>query len=89
MAYGPPCAEHPASGSRRFPEPVLRLPEGARDRWLIVYLDRLVTRDAMDLGVPRDPVRLRRFFEAWALNTADEVSDRKLLDAAGVDRKTG
>ncbi|MGH8929125.1 MAG: ATP-binding protein [Egibacteraceae bacterium] len=72
-----------------FPEPVLRLAELTRARWLISYLDRLVTRDAMDLGLSRDPVRLRRFFEAWALNTAGEVTDRKLLDAAGIDRRTG
>ncbi|MGH8906918.1 MAG: ATP-binding protein [Egibacteraceae bacterium] len=72
-----------------FPEPVLRLSEATRDRWLVSYLDRVVTRDAMDLGVSRDPVRLRRFFEAWALNTAGEATDRKLLDAAGIDRRTG
>ncbi|MGH8903983.1 MAG: ATP-binding protein [Egibacteraceae bacterium] len=72
-----------------FPESVLRLSERTRPRWLTGYLDRLLTRDAMELGVWRDPVRLRRFFEAWALNTAGEVTDHKLLDTAGVDRRTG
>jgi predicted AAA+ superfamily ATPase len=38
--------------------------------------------------MPRDPVRLQRFFEAYALNTAGEVTERTLHESAGINRKT-
>jgi uncharacterized protein len=71
-----------------FPDPVLGLPLERRPRWHLSYLDQLLTRDAAEVDTVRDPVRLGRFFEAYALNTAGEVSDRKLYEAAGIDRKT-
>lgn len=60
----------------------------ARQRWLSSYVDQLLTRDATDLDAARDPVRLRRYFEAYALNTAGIVDDKTLHDAAGINRKT-
>ncbi|MGE5282496.1 MAG: ATP-binding protein [Chloroflexota bacterium] len=71
-----------------FPEPVLSLGAEARGRWLDGYIDQLLTRDALDVEPRRDPARLRRFFETYALNTAGIVSDATLLRAAGINRRT-
>ncbi|HSL08953.1 MAG TPA: hypothetical protein VK887_13405 [Pseudonocardiaceae bacterium] len=48
----------------------------------------MLTRDAADVDTPRDPTRLLRFFQAYTLNTAGEVTDRILYEAAGVNRRT-
>lgn len=71
-----------------FPGPALQMSAGARARWLEGYIDQLVTRDAAGIDPRRDPVRLRRYFEAYALNTAGTVSDATLLRAAGINRRT-
>lgn len=71
-----------------FPGPALQMGAGARARWLEGYIDQLVTRDAAGIDPRRDPVRLRRYFEAYALNTAGTVSDATLLRAAGINRRT-
>ncbi len=71
-----------------FPEPALRLTSGARERWLESYVEHLITRDAEQVEGGRDPVRLRRFFEALALNTAGIVEDRTIYEAAGINRRT-
>ena len=72
-----------------FPEPALRFGAEARRRWLESYVDHLLTRDAEQIDGGRDPVRLRRYLEAFALNTAGNVRDTTLLEAAGINRKTG
>jgi len=71
-----------------FPEPALRLGETARRAWLESYVDHLLTRDAEQIDGGRDPARLRRYLEAYALNTAGIVDERTLFDAAGINRKT-
>lgn len=71
-----------------FPEPALRLSGPARRYWLESYVEQLLTRDAEQAGAARDPVRLRRYFEAYALNSAGVVDDKTLYDTAAVDRKT-
>ncbi len=71
-----------------FPEPALRLSESGRHRWLGSYVDQLVTRDALDLESGRDPVRLRRFLEAIAINSAGIVNDVTLYESAGVTKAT-
>lgn len=71
-----------------FPEPALALSESARQRWLESYIDQLLTRDALHLGTGRDPARLRRYFEAYALNSAGIVEDKTLYDAARINRRT-
>lgn len=71
-----------------FPEPALRLGVAARRRWLESYVDHLLTRDAEQVEGGRDPVRLRRYLEAFALNTARIVEDQTLFEAAGINRKT-
>ena len=71
-----------------FPEPALRLSESARERWLDSYIDQLLTRDALQLEGGRDPVRLRRYFEAYALNSAGVAEEKTIYEAAGINRKT-
>ena len=71
-----------------FPEPALRLGVAARRRWLESYVDHLLTRDAEQVEGGRDPVRLRRYLEAFALNTAGIVEDQTLFEAAGINRRT-
>jgi uncharacterized protein len=71
-----------------FPSPVLHLQGTARRRWLDGYLDQILTRDASQVAGDRDPVRLRRYFEALASNTAGVVEDKTLYDAAGINART-
>lgn len=71
-----------------FPEPLLRLSGSGRQAWLDGYLDQLLTRDAEELVNLRDPARLRRYFEAVALNTAGLAEHQTLYTAAGIDRHT-
>ena len=71
-----------------FPEPALTLSAAARERWLESYVEHLITRDAEQIDGGRDPARLRRFFEALAINTAGIVEDRTIFEAAGINRKT-
>ena len=72
-----------------FPEPALRFGAEARRRWLESYVEHLLTRDAEQIDGGRDPVGLRRYLEAYALNTAGIVRDTTLLEAAAINRKTG
>jgi hypothetical protein len=71
-----------------FPEPALRFSDEGRRHWLESYVEHLLTRDAEQVDGGRDPVRLRRFLEAYALNTAGVVEEKTLLEAAGINRKT-
>jgi hypothetical protein len=71
-----------------FPEAALELSGTARDRWLSSYIEQLLTRDALQLESGRDPDRLRRYFEAYALNSAGIVEEKTLHEAAGINRKT-
>jgi predicted AAA+ superfamily ATPase len=71
-----------------YPEAVLRLSRDARGAWLDGYLEQLLTRDVEVLGAPRDPARLRRYFQAVALSTAGLAEHKTLYDAAAINRKT-
>jgi predicted AAA+ superfamily ATPase len=71
-----------------FPEPALGLTSAARVAWLESYVDQVVTRDAPRIGSVRDPTRLRRYFETYALNTAGTVADSTFYQVAGIDRRT-
>lgn len=71
-----------------FPEATFALSGSTRERWLESYLDQLLTRDAPRIGGLRDPARLRRYFEAYALNSAGIPDDKTLFEAAGLNRKT-
>lgn len=70
-----------------FPDVVLgRLSGEARQLWLDSYVDDLLTHDVP--GVIRAPTRLRRYFEALAINSAGLPEEKTLYDAAGIDHKT-
>jgi predicted AAA+ superfamily ATPase len=71
-----------------FPEAALSPSERTRSRRVESYLDQLLTRDATKVDGPRDPAKLRRYVEAYALNSAGIVEDKTPLDAAGLNRKT-
>jgi hypothetical protein len=55
---------------------------------LASYADQLVTRDAEGLESGRDPLRLRRYLEAVALNSAGIVDDVTLYESAGINKAT-
>lgn len=71
-----------------YPQPALQLSGPMTERWLESYVDQVITRDATQLGADRDPARLRRYLEAYALNSAGNVEDKTLYEAAGINRKT-
>ena len=71
-----------------FPEPALRLTDEARQRWLTSYVDQVVTRDALDIESRRDPIRLRRYLNALAVNSAGVVDDVTLFESAGINKVT-
>ncbi len=71
-----------------FPEAALQLSERGRVRWLASYVDQLVTRDAEHVEGGRDPVRLRRYLQALALNSAGIVDDVTLYEAAQINKST-
>ena len=71
-----------------FPEASLDSTERARDWWLEGYVDQLLTRDALTVDGGRDPARLRRYFEAYALNSAGLADHKTIYDAAGINHRT-
>jgi len=52
------------------------------------YVDQLLTRDARTIDGGRDPARLGRYFEAYALNSAGMADEKTIYDAAGINRRT-
>jgi uncharacterized protein len=76
-----------------FPRPTLEL-ESARARaaWFDGYIADLLTHDIEQVDEPRtrkrDPVRLRRYFEAYALNSAGVCDHKTIFDAAGIRKET-
>lgn len=76
-----------------FPRPALAL-RGARTRaaWFESYVVDLLSHDVEELEEPstkrRDPVRLRRYFEAYALNSAGACEHKAIYEAAQVTKKT-
>jgi len=70
-----------------FPQ-MLSLSDRSRRRWIDSYVDQLLTRDTALVDRGRDPARLRRYLEAYALNSSGIAEDKTLYDAAGIDRRT-
>ena len=70
-----------------YPEAV-SLSDAVRRRWFDSYVDQLLTRDLGAMSPGRDADRLRRYLEAYALNSAGLAEDKTLYDAAGIDRRT-
>jgi predicted AAA+ superfamily ATPase len=71
-----------------MPPAVLGGDSRSRRRWYASYLDQLVTRDAAGIAEGRDPVRLRRYVDVLAENTAGLPSDAALLDAGAINART-
>ena len=71
-----------------FPECALAASSSAQERWAESYVEQLLTRDVAQVDGARDPARLRRYFEALALNSAGVVTEKTLADAAGIGAKT-
>ncbi len=70
-----------------FPQVAASRSSRARELWLESYIDQLVTRDAASIEMGRDPERLRRYFEGYALNSAGVAAEKTLLETAQVSRK--
>lgn len=68
-----------------YPEAALTLSASIRQRWLESYVDQVLTRDAELIEEGRDPVRLGRYLQACALNTAGVPEHKSLYDAAGIN----
>jgi predicted AAA+ superfamily ATPase len=75
-----------------FPTAALELSGQARTAWLESYVDDLLSHDIEQLEEPsgrrRDPVRLRAYLEAYALNSAGIVEHKAIYDAAEINKVT-
>ena len=75
-----------------FPEPALKLNGEPRRAWLESFVENLLAHDVEQLETSttrrRDTQRLRRYFEAYALNSAGVADHRTIYDAAGVSKAT-
>jgi uncharacterized protein len=72
-----------------YPSAALQDSATLRKRWLAAYVDQLLGRDAELLNEQRDPVRLRKYLQAIAANSAGVVEHKTLFDAASITRTTG
>ena len=88
-SYVPDLREYVEMALRgSFPEVALQDSDRLRRAWLGSYVDQLVTRDIADGGLIRDPVRLRRYLQAVAANTAGSPEHKTIYDAAELARPT-
>ena len=71
-----------------FPEAVRLDSPVDRRQWLDSYIDQMVSRDVDRVGERRDPNRLRRYLQAWALNSAGAADDVTIYRTVGIDRRT-
>lgn len=75
-----------------FPNAALSLSGRPRRMWLQSYLEDLLTHDIEELEESatrhRDTERLRRYFEAYALNSGGIADHRTIFEAAGVNKQT-
>lgn len=75
-----------------LPTAALLLSGRSRRMWLASYLQDLLTHDVEELDEPttrpRDTDRLRRYFEAYALNSAGVTEHKTIFHAADITRVT-
>ena len=79
-----------------FPTAALRLDGRARQAWLESYVRNLLTHDVAQLeneegkrGPRRDRDQLRKYLEAWCLNSGGVVSHKRIYDAVPAAKATG
>jgi predicted AAA+ superfamily ATPase len=71
-----------------LPQAVLASDPRYRSHWYGSYLEQLVTRDAAGIDAGRDPVRLRRYLDALAENTAGLPTAATLAETGAVNLRT-
>lgn len=71
-----------------LPDAALQRDDRLHRLWLASYVDEVVARDGALVDGSRDPVRLRRYLQAWAANTAGVVEHTTLFEAAEINRLT-
>ncbi len=75
-----------------FPDAALRLTGRAREVWLESYIEDLLSHDVEQLeetlGRRRDTQRLRRYLQAYALNSAGVAEHKTIYDAAQINKVT-
>ena len=71
-----------------FPEALPIRSSTARQRWLEGYVAQIITRDPAGTVGARDPLRLSRYLEAYAVNSAGVTEAKTIYEAAGIDRGT-
>lgn len=71
-----------------LPEAALQSNLRLRRRWLASYVDEMVARAGALVDGGRDPVRLRRYLQSWAANTAGVPEHKTLYEAAEINRLT-
>jgi len=64
------------------------LSDVTRQRWLENYVEQVVTGDVPHSEGARDPARLRRYLEAYALNSAGTAADVKIYQVAVINQRT-
>lgn len=71
-----------------LPDAALQPDANLRRLWLASYVGEVVVRDGALTDGSRDPVRLRRYLQAWAANTAGVLDHATLYEAAEINRLT-
>ena len=71
-----------------FPVPVLERSGNDRAEWYRRYVSEIASRDVLSILRRADPDRMRRYIEAYALNSGGVVDDKTIFDAAGINRRT-
>ncbi|MEW6583037.1 MAG: DUF4143 domain-containing protein [Actinomycetota bacterium] len=71
-----------------LPEPALGVAVRDPATWYRSYVEQVARRDALALLRRADPDRVRRYLEAYALNSAGVVDHATIFGAAGINRRT-
>ena len=71
-----------------FPEALRIGSQMAREHYLEGYVSQVTTRDVTGTRRARDPVLLRRFLGAYAINSAGVAEAKTIYDAAGINKHT-
>ncbi len=71
-----------------FPEPAINLDARGQRRWYETYADQMCGRDVLSILRRADSDLVRRYFEAYALNSAGVTDEKTIFDAAGINKKT-